>query len=73
MTEKLGKRYSKEIKESILKRMLPPNNEAVSLISEETGITEATLYKWRKMPVLLEMQHLEMDQVLSNGVAKINF
>jgi transposase-like protein len=48
MTEKLGKRYSKEIKESILKRMIPPNNEAISRISEETGITEATLYKWRK-------------------------
>ena len=48
MTEKLGKRYSKEIKESILKRMMPPNNEAISRISEEVGITEATLYKWRK-------------------------
>ena len=48
MTEKLGKRYSKEIKDSILKRMMPPNNEAISRISEETGITEATLYKWRK-------------------------
>lgn len=48
MTEKLGKRYSKEIKESILKRMMPPNNEAISRISDETGITETTLYKWRK-------------------------
>lgn len=27
---------------------MPPNNEAISRISEETGITEATLYKWRK-------------------------
>ncbi|WML41222.1 transposase [Neobacillus sp. OS1-2] len=48
MTEKLGRRYSREIKESIVKRMMPPNNEAISRISEETGITEATLYKWRK-------------------------
>jgi transposase len=48
MTEKLGKRYSKDIKESILKRMMPPKNEAISRISEEVGITEATLYKWRK-------------------------
>jgi transposase len=48
MTEKLGKRYSAEIKESILKRMMPPNNESISQICEETGITEATLYKWRK-------------------------
>jgi transposase len=48
MTEKLGKRYTKEMKESIVKRMMPPNNEAISRISEETGITETTLYKWRK-------------------------
>jgi transposase-like protein len=48
MTEKLGKRYPKELKESIIKRMMPPNNEAISQISEEVGITEATLYKWRK-------------------------
>ncbi len=48
MTEKLGRRYSKEIKEAIIKRMMPPNNEAISQISAEVGITEATLYKWRK-------------------------
>ena len=48
MTEPNKKRYTKEMKDSILKRMMPPNNEAISRISEETGITETTLYKWRK-------------------------
>ena len=48
MTENSRKRYSKEIKEAIVKRMMPPSNEAISQLSEETGITEATLYKWRK-------------------------
>lgn len=48
MTGKLGNRYTKEMKESILKRMMPPNNEPISKLSDETGITEATLYKWRK-------------------------
>jgi transposase len=48
MTGKLGKRYTNEMKESILKRMMPPNNEPISRLSDETGITEATLYKWRK-------------------------
>lgn len=43
-----GKRYSEEMKESILRRMMPPNNESVSQISKEVGITEPTLYKWRK-------------------------
>ena len=48
MTGKFGKRYSNEMKDSILKRMMPPNNEPISKLSNETGITEATLYKWRK-------------------------
>lgn len=48
MTGKLGTRYTKEMKESIVKRMMPPINESISKISEEVGITEATLYKWRK-------------------------
>lgn len=48
MTKKIGKQYPKEMKEAIINRMMPPNNEAISRISEETGIAEATLYKWRK-------------------------
>jgi transposase len=48
MTGKLGKRYTNEMKDSILKRMMPPNNEPISKLSDESGITEATLYKWRK-------------------------
>lgn len=43
-----GQRYTKEMKESILKRMMPPHNEPIRTISEEVGITETTLYKWRK-------------------------
>src|SRR5262245_46091968 len=48
MTKKLGKRYPKEIKDAIVKRMMPPNNESISRICEDTGITEVTLYAWRK-------------------------
>ena len=36
------------MKKSIINRMMPPNNESVSQISKEFGITEPTLYKWRK-------------------------
>ncbi|MEH7353982.1 hypothetical protein V7150_10420 [Neobacillus drentensis] len=28
--------------------MMPPNNESVMQIEKEEGITEVTLYKWRK-------------------------
>ncbi len=48
MKEKNGLRYSKEQKEAIVKRMMPPHNESVATIAREEGITEPTLYKWRK-------------------------
>ena len=41
-------RYSPERKEEIVKRMMPPHNESVAKLSETEGISEATLYKWRK-------------------------
>jgi transposase-like protein len=46
--KKNGVRYSKEQKEAIVKRMMPPHNESVASISKEEDITEVTLYKWRK-------------------------
>ena len=39
--------YSKEFKDSILRRMLPPNNESITKISREEGLSEQTLRNWR--------------------------
>jgi transposase-like protein len=39
--------YSKEFKEKMIIRMLPPNNEPISKISKETKISIATLHKWK--------------------------
>ena len=39
--------YSAEFKESIIRRMLPPNNEAISKIAREEGLSEQTLLNWR--------------------------
>jgi len=41
-------RYSKELKSSIIEKMLPPNNQSLSLIQQETGVPEGTLKMWRK-------------------------
>jgi transposase-like protein len=41
-------RFSEEFKYSIVKRMMPPKNESVNAIARETGLTEATLYNWKK-------------------------
>jgi transposase-like protein len=39
--------YSRKFKDAMLKRMLPPNNEAIAKISKEEGISEQTLRNWR--------------------------
>jgi transposase-like protein len=40
-------KYSKEFKESIIARMLPPENVSVPDLVRETGIPKDTLYTWR--------------------------
>ena len=41
------KKYPEEFKNSIIARMLPPNNESVQQLARETGIPHNTLYYWR--------------------------
>jgi len=41
-------RYSAERKEAVLKKMLAPHNRSMRELAEEEGISEATLYNWRK-------------------------
>ena len=40
--------YSAERKESVLKKMLPPNSVSIAELSKTEGISDATLYLWRK-------------------------
>lgn len=48
MKKKTGVRYSQEKKDALIKRMMPPHNESVAQIAKEEGISEPTLYNWRK-------------------------
>jgi len=41
-------RYSPERKEAVLRKMLPPHNRRIAELAKEEGISEATLYNWRK-------------------------
>lgn len=41
-------KYSDEFKYSIIKRMMPPQNELVGKIAKETGLSEGTLHQWKK-------------------------
>jgi len=40
--------YSEEFRESVIKKMLPPNGKSVPELVKETGVSDVTLYKWRK-------------------------
>lgn len=40
--------YSHELKEQIVRKMMPPNAQSVAAIHRETGISAPTLYAWKK-------------------------
>ena len=44
----MQKRYSEKFKESTIKKMMPPAPVSVPQLCRETGISDVTLYKWRK-------------------------
>lgn len=44
----MQKRYSEEFKESVIKKMMPPDRVSVSQLCGDTGVSDVTLYKWRK-------------------------
>ena len=41
-------RYSQGFKESVLKKVLPPENRPVSEVSQETGVGPWTIYQWKR-------------------------
>ena len=41
-------RYSEEFKYSIVSKMMPAQNQSVLNIAQETGLSEATLYTWKR-------------------------
>ncbi len=42
------KRYTKEFKESVLKRLEPPTNDTITSLSNELEIPRTTIYQWKK-------------------------
>jgi len=43
----MAMKYSKEFKDSIIAKLLPPSNASVQDVAKETGIPKDTLYCWR--------------------------
>ena len=42
-------KYSKRFKESVLRKVLPPENRSVPEVAREMGISDQTIYNWKKM------------------------
>jgi len=40
--------YSAEFKEQTVRKLMPPHNRTVASLSQEIGVSEATLYNWKK-------------------------
>lgn len=49
------KRYSPAMKQAIIQKMMPPMNTPISQLIIETGISDATLYTWRKQARVKEL------------------
>lgn len=47
MKNEITIRYTQEMNDAVLVRMMPPNNESVKSISEDLGISAQSLYKLR--------------------------
>ena len=65
--------YSPELKDALLRRMLPPNNESITKISREEGISEQTLRNWRDKARKESYASLGTDAVPDNWSTLDNF
>jgi len=41
-------RYSPERKEAVVRKMMPPHKRSIKQLAQEEGISEATLFNWRR-------------------------
>ncbi len=42
-------KYSKRFKETVLRKILPPENRSIPEVAKEMGISDQTIYNWKKM------------------------
>ena len=65
--------YNKELKDIMIKRMFPPNNESIAKISHEEGNSEQTLRNWKDNDLKNSYATPGKTQLQMSGVHRINF
>jgi len=65
-------KYSTRIKSSVLKKILPPENRSVPSVAKEMGISDQTIYNWKKMAAngILELDAETISPVSLSSIEK---
>ena len=58
-------KYSKRIKTSVIRKVLPPENRSVPDVAKEMGVSEQTIYNWKKAA---ENGTLDLDAEMASPV-----
>jgi transposase-like protein len=58
-------KYSKRIKISVIRKVLPPENRSVPEVAKEMGVSEQTIYNWKKAA---ENGTLDLDAEMASPV-----
>jgi len=56
-------KYSKRIKTSVMRKILPPENRSVPEVAREMGMSDQTIYNWKRMA---ENGTLDLDAKMSS-------
>jgi len=67
-------RYSKRLKSSVIKKILPPENQSVPAVAKETGISEQTIYNWKNQALngTLNLKEDAASPVALNAIEKFS-
>ena len=65
--------YSKELKNATLKRVLPPDQEPISKVAKELGISEQTIRNWVKEAGVSGMENLSGEESAQRWTSKDKF
>jgi transposase-like protein len=64
--------YSQARKKTVLKKMMPPSNMSIAKLSLDMGISQATLYYWRKQAMNKGRVMQVMEKMRKHGPPRIS-
>lgn len=67
-------KYSKRLKSSVIRKVLPPENQSVPAVAKEMGIAEQTIYNWKNQAIngTLTLEEDVASPVALNAIEKFS-